>query len=51
MMQLVVLTVTTMTTNKKKKCKDDNDMIERPTRKAKLIAKRKIKTIYDDNDE
>ena len=35
----------------KEKCKDDNDTIERPTRKAKLIAKRKIKTIYDDNDE
>ena len=51
MMQLVVLTVTTMTTNKRKKCKDDNDMIEQPTRKAKLIVKRKIKTIYDDNDK
>ena len=51
MMQLVVLTVTTMTTNKRKKCKDDNDMIEPPTRKAKLIVKRKIKTIYDDNDK
>ena len=35
----------------KEKCKDDNDTIERPIRKAKLIAKRKTKTIYDDNDE
>ena len=35
----------------KEKCKDDNDTIKRPTRKAKLIAKRKIKTIYDDNDK
>ena len=35
----------------KEKCKVHNDMIERPTRKAKLIAKRKIKTIHGDNEE
>ena len=35
----------------REKCKDNNDTIEGPTRKAKLMAKRKIKTIYDHNNE